>query len=102
MIDFRRWFQRNNELDSFVALKYNIPSVSARRGEVEAWIFRLPLTVATHCQDELYKRGILSTPPHDSLGHPQRPFVLVNLAVGLVGAKTVLGIIKKHLRDYEA
>jgi len=101
-MNFLSFFKRNNELDSFIALKYNIPTESATRGAVEAWIFTLPSIVVTNAQAELYKRGILATPPDTSHEHKDREFVLVNLAVGLAGTKPVLDIIKKHLRNYEA
>jgi len=101
-MNFLSFFKRNNDIDSFVALKYNIPNESCTRGRIEAWIFTLPPIVATNTQSELYKRGIIATPADTTFAHKDRKFVLVNLAVSLVGTKTVLDIIKKHLRNYEA
>jgi len=101
-MNFLDFFKRNDELDSFVALKYNVPNETSTRGAVEAWIFTLPPIVATNTQAELYKRGIIATPVDYRHEHESRKFVLVNLAIGLAGTKTVLGIIKKHLRNYEA
>lgn len=101
-MNFLSFFKRNNELDSFIALKYNIPTEATSRDVVETWIFTLPPIVAANTQAELYKREIIATPVRRVDQHPMRPFILINLALTLTDNKTVLGIIKKHLRNYEA
>lgn len=101
-MNFLSFFKRNNELDSFIALKYNIPSETSDREIIQKWIFTLPQSVALAAQSELFNRGVLATPATYPNAHPDRPFVLLTIATGMIGTKEVLDIIKKHLRKPES